>query len=308
MNTTPSQSNSDTSNAEISNAETSHLAPRDVIHPQAPYPKSLLTWRERLAIRLGIKFNTPGWSRKLSVWWGKTFTCRVLYRVTGHRWHHHNATCLDEITKDDTILLVSNHRTFFDMYVGVTSMRYLTNYRLGAPSVFPVRAPFFYDSLSGVMINAVFSGTCMWPPVFRDDRRSQLNPVTVEVMQSLLTQEGVCFGFHPEGRRSKSDDPYTLEPAKRGVGDLIINAPENLKIVPLFISGLSGNVKKEWKLRKKRDVSDHLIQFYWGPPKSPADYSGDSSEIAQMIHAEIQALADQARELEQGTSSAKTEG
>ena len=274
--------------------------------PQPPkstpnYPADQLSWVERLAIRIGRRLNRPGWPRRINIWWGRVFTCWVLYKVTSHRWKQHHVEVLDEIDDHAPILIVSNHRTFFDMYVGIAALRYSTGYRLGAPALFPVRAPFFYDRLLGIVVNIFFSGGAMWPPVFRDERRSVLNPVSVEEMHSQLDMEGVSLGFHPEGRRSKGEDPYTLAPPRHGVGGLIERARDDVRILPLFISGLSDDVKKEVRLRKRKFADSHPIQFYWGKPRSPRDYHGDRMELAQAVHAEIQALGDIARHLEQGT-------
>ena len=265
------------------------------LHPEAPYPRELLRWRERFAVRVGVLINRPGILREISVWWGKRFTCYILRKISGHRWRHHNIEHIDAIETRRPLLVVSNHRTFFDMYVGITALRWFTQDRLGRYVAFPVRAPFFYERIIGVFVNLLFAGGVMWPPVFRGSKRGELNPVTVKLMQKLLKQERVCFGFHPEGRRSKSSDIYQLEPPKRGVGDLIQGADDELCILPLFISGLSGDMKREWRLRKQRDVSDIQIELYWGAPKRPSDYQGDSMEIARAVHADIQALGDQAR-------------
>ena len=262
------------------------------------YPHDKLTWVERLAIGIGRRINRPGIIRSICVWWGKVFTCAVLKRVTGHRWVHIHAEPLHDVPSNRPILIVSNHRTFFDMYVGITALRYLSKYRIGAPAVFPVRAPFFYDSILGIWINLLFSGGCMWPPVFRDDRKKELNAVTKEMMKELLQQDGVCFGYHPEGRRSKSSDPYTLDPPKRGVGELLQGAREDLVIIPLFISGLSGNVKKEWHYRKKTYSKSAPIRFYWGEPKLANEFSGNSEEIAEQIHVLIQSLGNEAKQAE----------
>ena len=268
-----------------------------------PYPREHLTWIQRLAIRIGARLNRPGLARKINVWWGKVFTCSVLYRLTGHRWRNHNIEILELIDDDTPLLIVSNHRTFFDMYVGITALRYATKYRIGTPAFFPVRAPFFYDRLLGIFMNVLFSGGSMWPPIFRGEQRGELNPVSLKIIDAQLTLDGVCLGFHPEGRRSKSDDPYTLEPPKRGVGDLIQRADDRLVIVPLFISGVSDNIKREIKLRKKKYGESDPIHFYWGQPKSARDYEGDNMSIARAVHAEIQALGDMARRAEQGADT-----
>lgn len=259
------------------------------------YPKQQLTWVERIAIRIGERLNQPGILRRISVWWGKVFTCAVLHKITGHRWVHIHTERLEQVSEQAPILVVSNHRTFFDMYVGITALRYLSLYKLGAPAVFPVRSPFFYDHPLGIILNLIASGGCMWPPVFRDDRRSVLNPISTEKMKELLKQDGVCFGFHPEGRRSKSPDIYTLEPPKKGVGQLINSANDRLIIIPLFMSGLSGNAKQEWRLRKQEFAQSHPLKFYWGQPRLAKNYQGSEIEIAQQVHQEIQDLANEAR-------------
>ena len=266
--------------------------------PSSVYPKSKLTRTERLAIYIGERLNRPGILRNISVWWGKVFTCSILHKVTGHRWFHLHEERLSSISEKSPILVVSNHRTFFDMYVGITALRYLSGYKLGAPSVFPVRSPFFYDHPFGIILNLIASGGCMWPPVFRDQRRSELNPVSTEKMKELLKQEGVCFGFHPEGRRSKNLDIYTLEPPKKGVGQLIEDANDQLVVIPLFISGLSGDAKNEWSLRQKDKAQSHPLRFYWGQPRLANSYQGSTLAIAQEVHQEIQDLAEEARQAE----------
>ena len=138
----------------------------------------------------------------------------------------------------------------------------------------------------------------MWPPVFRDQRRGELNPITTEKMKELLKQDGVCFGFHPEGRRSKNPDKYTLEPPKKGVGQLIESANDKLVVVPLFISGLSSSAKKEWGLRRKTAAQSHPLKFYWGEPRLAKHYQGSTLDIAHSVHKEIQDLADEARQAE----------
>jgi len=56
-------------------------------------------------------------------------------------------------------------------------------------------------------------------------------------------------GFHPEGTRSTSDDPYQLLPAKPGVGELALKARPI--VVPAFISGMGNSFWGElWSKRK----------------------------------------------------------
>jgi 1-acyl-sn-glycerol-3-phosphate acyltransferase len=60
--------------------------------------------------------------------------------------------------------LVSNHRSFFDLYV-VTG--YLVKRNMPHRLVFPVRANFFYDRRLGLFVNGVMSFFAMYPPLFQ---------------------------------------------------------------------------------------------------------------------------------------------
>ena len=55
--------------------------------------------------------------------------------------------------------------------------------------------------------------------------------------------EGNIIGFHPEGTRNKSDDPYSFLRPQPGVGKLIKDA--NPQVVPVFIAGLGNNLPKQ---------------------------------------------------------------
>ena len=182
------------------------------------------------------------------------------------------------------------------MFIATTILRNITQQQLGKPSVFPVRSPFFYDHPLGVLINFIGSGCCMYPPVFRDERRYELNPHGLEVMQSLLQQPKLTLGLHPEGRRSKGQDPYIIEPARKGVGILIKNATPNMVVLPLFITGLSNNPKHEWKQFRKKDQATP-ITVLWGKPRQAKEYQGDVEEISKIVHQQLQTLATQAKDL-----------
>ena len=147
-----------------------------------------------------------------------------------------------------------------------------------------------------------FSGGCMYPPVFRDERRALLNPVGVESMKWLLAQPRVTLGLHPEGRRSKQPDPFKLEPPKRGVGHLIQSATPQLYVLPVFIEGLDSRLTSALK-RAFFPKSAPPINLWWGRPHPALDYSGDAEEIAEAVHHKIQRLADQARQELQGAET-----
>ena len=53
------------------------------------------------------------------------------------------------------------------------------------------------------------------------------------------------MGFHPEGTRNKTDDPYTLLPAQPGVGQLIHQARPT--VVPIFVHGMTNHLVRQIK-------------------------------------------------------------
>ena len=66
-------------------------------------------------------------------------------------------------------IVVSNHRSFFDLYV-VTA--YLVKRGMPHRLMFPVRSQFFYDKRVGLVVNGLMSFFAMYPPVFRERARA----------------------------------------------------------------------------------------------------------------------------------------
>jgi 1-acyl-sn-glycerol-3-phosphate acyltransferase len=142
---------------------------------------------------------------------------------------------------DRGVLLVSNHRSFFDMYV--ISCVLLRNTSWIDGMYFPVRGDYFYERPDGVVVNAIMSAMAMYPPVLRQPGRRAFNQYTVDFIAGALKQPGTMVGFHPEGTRNKTDDPYTLLPANPGVGQIIHQARPI--VLPAFILGLGNNLPKQ---------------------------------------------------------------
>src|SRR5215831_18639565 len=75
---------------------------------------------------------------------------------------------LDRVPADPgaRILLVANHRTFFDLFaLGYILWRHKG---LSQKLSFPVRATFFYENPLGLFLCLFFSGGTMHPPFFRE--------------------------------------------------------------------------------------------------------------------------------------------
>lgn len=264
-----------------------------MIH-QPQFPAEHLRWTERLALKIMSKLNRSGWVQDVGLRWGRMIPQQLVRAIFLGRLRCRQSERLAQLPPEASIMIVANHRTFFDLFVIGTALRVESKNKLGIPSVFPVRAPFFYDNPLGVLMCLVFSGGCMYPPVFRDERRELLNPTGVEVMKWLLTQPRVTLGIHPEGRRSRSPDPFQLEPARRGVGHLIQSATEQLYILPVFVEGIDPSMSEAFKhsLRPRRSPP---INLWWGEPHPAHEYQGSAEEIAEAVHLKIQRLADLAR-------------
>ncbi len=208
-------------------------------------------------------------------WIQKTFepgatdrTLRFLQRAIGSTWIHHctknlrhvhGLERLPELDQDKSYILVSNHRSFFDLYV-ITG--HLVRNGLQHRIVFPVRANFFYDNPAGFVVNGIMSFFAMYPPIFRDRKRAALNLVSLEELSWLIRQGGTFVGIHPEGTRKKDDDPYTFLPAQPGVGRVIHSS--RATVIPVFINGLINDLRRQ--VASNFDHTGRDIHIVFGEP------------------------------------------
>jgi 1-acyl-sn-glycerol-3-phosphate acyltransferase len=138
----------------------------------------------------------------------------------------------------DGILLVSNHRSFFDLYMLTVLLHRHTALR--QPVLCPVRADFFYQQLGGMLVNLFVGGGRMFPPFFREQSKQDFNKWALQRVVEELKKGRILVGFHPEGTRNKNPDPYTPLPAQPGVGKLVMDTWP--VVVPAFIQGLSNDI------------------------------------------------------------------
>lgn len=150
-----------------------------------------------------------------------------------------------EVPVERPVLLVANHRSFFDMYV-VSSVIFRQTKR-PIMLYFPVRAKFFYTSPIGWLVNLVMGWWAMYPPFFREAREAEKREFDkfslAELIRIASSGYGTIIGFHPEGKRNLSEDPYNFLPAQPGVGAVIMKARPN--VIPVFIAGLGNHLPKQ---------------------------------------------------------------
>ncbi|HTH37638.1 MAG TPA: lysophospholipid acyltransferase family protein [Pyrinomonadaceae bacterium] len=159
-----------------------------------------------------------------------------------------NVSGIENVEKTDArrpLILVANHRSFFDMYT-VSSVLFRQTSR---PIVlyFPVRAKFFYDNPMGWFVNLIMGWWAMYPPFFREEKEAKKRIFDKFSMRELVricsSGYGHVIGFHPEGKRNLNTDPYSFLPAQPGIGKVIFEARP--QVVPVFIAGLRNELGRQ---------------------------------------------------------------
>ena len=211
---------------------------------------------------------------------------------------------LDELCamKPETgVMLVSNHRSFFDQYAMLLAC-YMGPVAWAKRLSFPVRSNFFYDQPLGIVVNAAVAAGAMYPPIYRQAERRALNDDALDKMVEILRTPGNVLGMHPEGTRGKGDDPYTFLPAQPGVGKLALVAKP--VVIPAFILGLGNNIGQDIAWNFSRGARrDHAVITVFGDPLDFSDLSAEKprptlyKKCADRFMVAIKALSEREKQL-----------
>ena len=261
-------------------------------------PRKSLRGLEKPLVRFHERLNQSPRGQRGIAFWQKHMAGPFVRWLTQARWDLHGLDRVKAIPAPRGTILVSNHRSFFDMFVTLTVL--FVEHGMYRNLFFPVRAPFFYTHPLGPVVSGFFSGFSMWPPVFRDERKTFLNPIGVRQVLEVLEQPGSCIGLHPEGQRNVDENPYSLLSAKAGVGHMVRETHPETLIVPVFISGLNNDFLDQVLMRvlPSRRKAATPIRWVFGEPLRAGDLceKGDAQAIADyLLHAEIFNLAEEAR-------------
>lgn len=251
--------------------------------PLYPEPQEIavLNATERAGFSLTRRMNSGRWKR----FW--TFCQRHI----GSLWIYlatynlMNVFGIENVEKSDVsrpLLLVANHRSFFDMYT-VSSVIFRRTKR-PVELYFPVRAKFFYTSPVGWFVNLVMGWWSMYPPFFREEKEAVKREFDKFSLRELtrVCSEGHAhvIGFHPEGKRNLSDDPYDQLPAQPGIGKVIYTARP--QVIPVFIAGLGNDLPKQilgnWNGGEK-------VRIWFGEPVDLSEFYEKSDRLR--THKEI---------------------
>jgi 1-acyl-sn-glycerol-3-phosphate acyltransferase len=262
---------------------------------------SVLSSFERFTFRVCHRMNQGRWKR-FWTWCQSVFGAGWIQLSTYNLIRVYGLENLEVVSKERPILLVANHRSYFDMYVVSTVLFRRTGWRKAL--FFPVRGLFFYTSPLGMFVNLVMGWWSMYPPFFfgGDEPLPEKREFDKYSMRRLtqLCREGPgnVIGFHPEGTRNKRADPYSYLPAQPGVGKLIKDA--NPQVVPVFIAGLGNNLPKQvlgnW-------FGGDLVRVHFGKELDLSDFQARKEhlrtykEISEFVMSEIAKLGEIDREL-----------
>jgi 1-acyl-sn-glycerol-3-phosphate acyltransferase len=271
--------------------------------PVEPTPEELavLTGMERFAFRVSRRMNEGRWKefwtfcqRTVGMGWIRVCTYNLM-RV-------HGLENFDAVSHDRPILLAANHRSFFDMYVVSAELFRRTDWP--KKLFFPVRGRFFYESVPGMLVNMLMGWWSMYPPFFAAGsnplpEKREFDKFSFRLLVDLCRRgRGNLIGFHPEGTRNKSPDPYTFLPPKPGIGRLVKEADP--QVIPVFVAGLNNDLPRQilgnW-------TGGEPIRVHFGAPIDFAPYRElrdglrTYKMIGEFVMSRIAELAEQDRAL-----------
>lgn len=260
---------------------------------------TVLNFTERIGYKLADRMNRGAWK---SLW---TFCQRHIgslwiYLATYNLMNVYGLENVEQTDANKPLLLVANHRSFFDMYT-VSSVLFRRTKR-PMKLFFPVRAKFFYDSPLGWFVNFVMGWFSMFPPFFREDRQEKKREFDKFSIRRLIdicsNGKAHVIGFHPEGGRNLSDDAYNFLPAQTGVGKIIMASRP--QVVPVFIAGLGNDLPKQilgnWRGGEK-------VRIHFGAPIDLSAFYGKRDalrthkEISDFLMSKIAELSKQDKEI-----------
>ena len=284
-----------------SNVERAGTSPAstEVLLP-TPEEFAVLSFFERFAFRFTHRMNLGRWKR-FWTWCQSVFGAGWIQISTYNLMCVHGLEHVEALDHSKPILLVANHRSFFDMYVVSTTLFRKTKWR--KQLFFPVRGRFYYQNPIGMFVNLVMGWWSMYPPFFVTGRdpvpeKRPFDKYSLRRLVQLCTEgAGNVIGFHPEGTRNKDADPYTYLRPQPGVGRLIKEA--NPQVLPVFIAGLGNNLPKQvlgnWfggdQIRihfgRQLDLAEFIVK---------KDHMRTYKEIGEFVMGKIAELGEQDRQ------------
>jgi 1-acyl-sn-glycerol-3-phosphate acyltransferase len=215
--------------------------------------------------------------KPIGMLWNRTFMYALLWVGCCRRFHVHGVDHIQNMTRQTSVLMVCNHRTFFDFFAICYAI--FSRGRGWWRVFFPVRTRFFYDRPLGGVVNLAMGCMAMFPPIMRKRDQIAFNDYSIQRMAAELAIPSTLIGIHPEGTRNKTDDPYTFLTLRPGAGRVAL-AAETAIIQPIFVLGLSSSMRTDI-YRNWFSPRDWPVHVWFGEPVDLADLreKGDSPQI-----------------------------
>jgi 1-acyl-sn-glycerol-3-phosphate acyltransferase len=267
---------------------------------------AVLSRMERFCFRLAHRMNQGRWKR-FWTFCQRTVGAGWIQLCTYNLMRVYGLEHVEAVSHERPLLLVANHRSFFDMYT-VSSVLFRRT-RWPKTLFFPVRGRFFYQSPLGSFVNMVMGWWSMYPPFFYATEKRLFDKYSMRFLAHLCREgAGHVIGFHPEGTRNKSADAYSFLRAQPGVGMLIKeSAPQ---VIPVFIAGLGNQLPRQvlgnW-------TGGPPIRIHFGPPLDLAeflqkkDHVRTYKEIGDFVMSKIAELGEQDRQAQAALKTATGE-
>ena len=268
---------------------------------------SVLDYTESVGFRLTRRMNFGAW-KKFWTFCQRHVGSLWIYLATYNLMNVFGVENVEGTDPEQPLLLVANHRSFFDMYT-VSSVLFRRT-RRPITLFFPVRAKFFYDNPVGWFVNLVMGWWAMYPPFFREQKEANKRAFDKFSLRELIrictSGHGHVIGFHPEGKRNLNEDPYDFLPAQPGIGKVVYEARP--QVIPVFVTGLINDLPKQvlgnWTGGEK-------IRIWFGEPidltgfYSKRDAIRTHKEIADFLMGRIRELGEKDREWYDGQKTNK---
>ena len=155
---------------------------------------------EQLALRFAEAANEDPRGKWLQTQFLRTISYSWVRACLANRMLVEGLDDIMALYPDRGVMLVSNHRSFFDQYAMLLAC-YMGPVHWAKALFFPVRSNFFYDQPLGIVVNAAVAAGAMYPPIFRQAERRALNDDALDRMVEILRRPGNVLGMHPEGTR-----------------------------------------------------------------------------------------------------------
>jgi 1-acyl-sn-glycerol-3-phosphate acyltransferase len=217
------------------------------MHGEAGDPLAELSSLERFHFRLAGLMNREPWKAFWSAC-GRQINARGIAVLAGDHLRVSGFEHVEATSPDRPILLIANHRSYFDLYVVSSVLFRQLKRRLRI--YYPVRGRYYYETLGGMFVNFAAAYWSMYPPLFSTSARQNFDRYALDLLIKLCSEgEGNVIGIHPEGTRNRDPDPYSFGKFQPGAGRIIHAARP--QVLPAFITGLPNQIRTVLAARRR---------------------------------------------------------